>query len=176
VVDVGDGRVLRTWYSLRYQNTVRTVLVAFKDEGRTDVASALAEAMVPAVRAALRSIADGHTIRLATIPSTRAALRRRGYRPIELVLAHAGLQASRPLRAARQTADQAGLGLVERRTNRRESLSARRDVSGQTFLLIDDIVTTGATLREARRAIEAGGGRVIGAVAIAHTERRMPRS
>jgi predicted amidophosphoribosyltransferase len=110
-------------------------------------------------------------VELATIPSTRAAFRQRGYHPIELVLARAGLRASHPLRLARQTTDQATLGLTERLLNRDGSLVARADLSGRSFLLVDDIVTTGSTLREARRAIESAGGIVHGAAVLANTER-----
>jgi orotate phosphoribosyltransferase len=39
-------------------------------------------------------------------------------------------------------------------------------------LIVDDIITSGATAREAIRAIEATGGRVVGVAAIAHTALR----
>jgi predicted amidophosphoribosyltransferase len=41
-------------------------------------------------------------------------------------------------------------------------------------IVVDDIVTTGTTLREAERALRAGGWAVIGCAAVAATERRWP--
>jgi len=168
--------LLQVHCALRYAGVARRVLLAVKELGRTDAAPALSHAAGSALAAALaaipeRSIRDSTRagVQIATIPSTRAAYRTRGYHPTELILAHAGIRASHPLRAARQTADQAGLGMAERSTNRAGSLIVRRKLRGEQFILFDDIVTTGATLLEARRAIHAAGGRVVGAAAIANT-------
>lgn len=165
--------------ALDYGDVARRVLLAYKDGGRTDAASALAPALRAAVVAALAARPSpsppGRPVRLATIPSTRLAYRRRGYHPVELVLARAGLRAAHPLRIVRQTEDQAGLGLSARAENRRGSLRSNARAAGSDWLLIDDILTTGATLLEAERAIRAGGGRVLGAAVIAHTPLRRAR-
>jgi predicted amidophosphoribosyltransferase len=163
---------LVVWSALDYSGVPRSILLAFKDGARTDAAPALARPLRSALTAALATVPAHSAVRLAVIPSTRAASRRRGYHPVELVLAAAGLKSEHPLRVARQTADQAGLGSAARAENRAGSLCARRALRGKTYLIIDDILTTGATLLEARRAIEAAGGVVRGAVTIAHTRRR----
>ncbi|KQV05993.1 hypothetical protein ASC63_00355 [Leifsonia sp. Root112D2] len=165
--------------ALDYGDVARRVLLAYKDGGRTDAASALAPALRAAVVAALATRPSpsppGRPVRLATIPSTRLAYRRRGYHPVELVLARARLRAAHPLRIVRQTEDQAGLGLSARAENRRGSLRSNAHAAGSDWLLIDDILTTGATLLEAERAIRACGGRVLGAAVIAHTPLRRAR-
>lgn len=167
---------LQVWAALDYGGAPRRVLLAFKDGGRTDAARALARPLRSAVRAALaagRPATSGEGfVRLATIPSTRAAYRRRGYRPVEMVLARAGLRSEHPLRIARQTEDQAGLGLAERGRNRGGSLRASAGAAGVDWLLVDDILTTGSTLLEARRALYAVGASVLGAAVIAHTPLR----
>lgn len=170
---------LPVWAALDYGGAARRVLLAFKDGGRTDAARALARPLRASIRSALaaarRATSGDGFVRLATIPSTRAAYRRRGYQPVELVLARAGLRPEHPLRIARQTADQAGLGLADRAVNRGGSLRAQPAAAGIDWLLVDDILTTGATLLEARRALVAAGGRVVGAAVIAHTPlRRVP--
>jgi predicted amidophosphoribosyltransferase len=170
---------LDVFCAVRYAGVARHVLLAMKETGRTDAAPTLARALSQALGAALTTLMArgelGDDIRgspgveIATIPSTRSAYRTRGYHPTALVLAHAGVRPSGALRAARQTADQASLGSAERTANREGSLTAVRRLDGRCFIVVDDIVTTGATLREARRAITAAGGRVLCAVALANT-------
>ncbi|TAM67506.1 MAG: ComF family protein [Microbacteriaceae bacterium] len=190
MVTVDSGRPLPVHCGLRYEGVVRRVLLAVKESGRTDATPALAAAARAAVTGALRtcrrlaapadgadagtsaSTVAGGSIRLATIPSTRAAFRARGYHPTELILAQAGLRASHPLRTTRQTRDQAALGVDARSANRQGSLQARHTLTGRMYILVDDILTTGATLCEARRAIEAAGGVVLAAAVVANTERR----
>ena len=171
-VDLPD---LPVWAALDYRSVPRAVLVAFKDGGRTDAAPALATAMRAAVAASLRdggATRDRGGVRIATVPSTRAALRRRGYRPVEVLLARAGLRSERVLRAVRRTADQASLGVAQRAVNRAGSLRAEPRAAGRSYLLVDDILTTGSTLQEAARALRAAGARVVGASVVARTERR----
>jgi predicted amidophosphoribosyltransferase len=94
---------------------------------------------------------------------------------VPLLLARAGYRDARLLRASRQTRDQAELDAASRFANRTGSLTARGAGAGRVVLLVDDIVTTGATLFEAERALRAGGHTVLGAVALARTERRLPK-
>lgn len=170
-----DGFGIPLWSALDYAGVVRRVLLAYKDGGRTDAAWALALPLRHAVVAALRAAGPQPPgVEVVTIPSTRAALRQRGYHPVDLVLRRAGFHPSRALRAGRETADQAGLDREARFRNRQGTLVAARPLQGRRFLLVDDILTTGATLAEARRAIEAAGGRVVAAATIARTRRRVP--
>ena len=172
---VGD---IPVWSALQYEGTARRVLLAYKDKGRVDLARALAHvlraAIVEAQRATARSN-DGTALLPVLIPSTRAARRIRGYHPTRSVLARAHILVPplwRALRLARQTADQAGLSAADRTGNRAGSMRASPRLSGRDCLIVDDILTSGATIVEAARAIRAAGGRVAGAVAIARTPLR----
>lgn len=188
-VDLADD--LPVWVAGEYGSTLRRVVLAYKDEGRTDCAPVLAQILNVVVRAALdetrisarhctreesgiRGASSGRHrgIRLVTIPSTRAAHRSRGFRPVPLLVTHAGFAISPVIRLRRQTLDQAGLGEHARQTNRAGSLTCRHRLDGSMWLVVDDVVTTGSTLREAARALREAGGQVVGAVCLAHTRRR----
>ncbi len=173
-----DG--LRVSYAHDYDGLVRSVLAAYKDGGRPDAATWLAPALAAAIRHALvhvppPAMTDPPTppaVHLATVPSTRAAFRSRGYLPVALLLRRAGLRAEPALRALRQGADQAGLSSRSRWENRDGWLRPRDGPAGRRVLLVDDILTTGATLLEARRALTSGGADVVGAAVLARTPRR----
>ncbi len=153
-----------------YEGVVAAIVVAFKDSGRTDAAHALGGALRWAVSGALSLAADHRgPIELTPMPSSRAAIRQRGYRPVELALHAARLPSSPTLRVVRSVRDQASLSAEERRHNLVGSMAARVDLSGRAFVLVDDVLTTGASITEASRAIRAAGGRVLGAATIAST-------
>ncbi|MFT2706814.1 ComF family protein [Clavibacter zhangzhiyongii] len=176
------------------------LLSALKEDGRTDAARAMSGALRRAVRAAAdASAADASAdasadargpVEVLAVPSPAASLRRRGYAPVEVLLARAGLRALRapgppglrrhPLRFTRRPADQAGLGVAARAANVDGCLVARMDLVGRRILVVDDVLTTGATLRETCRAVRAAGGVVVAcAVVTAVPERgrrRPPRT
>ena len=151
------------------------VLRALKEDGRTGLARALAPGLAMATGAALDAASAGagsaETVVLVPVPSSRAAFRRRGYRVVELVARRAELRCMRLLVPSRRTADQRELGREERRRNVRNSLRAR-GAAGLRVIVLDDVVTTGATLQEAFRALREGGAIVLGAATIAATPRR----
>lgn len=178
--DVSTEDSITVWSALEFAGPAQRVIGAFKDGGRTDAASVLAVPLLAAVVAALEHSGQlggndsGGAVRLATIPSSRQAMRSRGFKPVELLMRRAGLRASPILRQNGEAADQVGLDRVSRYLNKRGSLAATRALDGYRFLLVDDIVTTGATLFEARRAIRAGGGMVVGYATLAETRRHYP--
>jgi predicted amidophosphoribosyltransferase len=102
-------------------------------------------------------------------PTSRAAFRRRGYRVPDILARSAGLRPVPLLRSIGPRADQRDLGAVERADNVRGSMRARRRGAGQRVVLVDDVVTSGATLDEAARALREAGFRVVSAVALAAT-------
>ena len=171
--ELGDG--LRVWAGLEYEGIARSVMLALKAQQRVDAARALAPALACAVRAAAAAgRADG--VEVVAVPGTRAAYRRRGYDPVRLLISRAGLGASRVFAAARPHRAQKELSVDERDRNLRGSFRLTASVAGHGILLIDDVVTTGATLREAARVLREGGAEVVGAAVVASTERRFAAS
>lgn len=157
--------------ALEYDGAVRSAILQLKEHGRTDVARRLA---VP-LRAALRAAAP-RSVQPLGVPSSRAALRRRGYDPVALLLRGAGVRAPRQLTTTRPSRQQKSLGAQARATNRDGYLRAIHPLTGGRFVLVDDVSTTGATLLEAARAVRAAGGEVVAAATLAHTPRRIPHA
>ena len=159
----GAGTV---WAAPTYEQTVRRVILAYKENDRTDARTPLARALAAALDEG-RSATGVST--LVAVPSSRAGLRRRGYDPVSDLLARAGQRSLRVLAPARVAATQKSLAVAERHSNRLGSLRATRSLDGTRMLLVDDVLTTGATLDEAARAVRAAGGEVHGAVVLAFT-------
>lgn len=150
-----------------YAGAVRAALLAHKEDGRLGLARPLGRALAGAV--AERDVV------LVPVPSSRAAVRARGQdhaRRLAAAAARAGgLRSSALLVPARRVADQSGLDAAHRRANLDHALRARRRLDGLRVVVVDDVVTTGATLAEAARALRAAGADVRGCAVVAATAR-----
>lgn len=102
---------------------------------------------------------------------------RRGFNQAELlavpVARRFGLKPSQCLRKTRSTAPQAGLNEEQRRRNLKDSFAVVKSarVAGKRVLLIDDVFTTGATLRAAVAALKAAGASRVTALTLARVDR-----
>lgn len=162
-----------TWTAGAYDGALRTAVLAYKERGRRELARPLGALLAGAV---CRAAGSRRAVTLA-VPSSPAARRVRGYDHVGLLVrsavAHGAPPAAPMLRWSRDTADQAGLGARARAANLAGALRAR-DCAGAHVVIVDDVVTTGATLAEAARALRAAGALVLGAATVAATTRRMP--
>jgi predicted amidophosphoribosyltransferase len=114
---------------------------------------------VPSARSAVRSRGHDHALRLAR--AAAAQLRARG----------ADVRAAALLAPARSVADQSGLTAAQRAANLRGALRCTAGPAG-AVLVVDDVMTTGATLVEAVRALRGAGHEVVGAAVLGATVRR----
>jgi len=166
--------------ALDYAGEVRAAVLALKEKGRTDVARRLAAPLAAAIAEAARAGPDAgaaaaaRPVELLAVPTSRAAYRRRGYDPVALLVRRAGLRGAAELVVTRRSAQQKKLGVAARASNREGSLRARRPLDGRRFVLVDDVLTSGATLAEAARAVRAAGGHVVSAATLAYTPRLVP--
>ncbi|WP_087131186.1 ComF family protein [Microbacterium esteraromaticum] len=158
---------LRVQSALSYQGVVARSIRRVKEEGATMLARPLGRALATVLAPA----AAGGAL-IATVPTSRAAFRRRGFRVPELLVRRAGFAAQRMLLPARATGDQRGLSRDERARNVSGSIRTRSPAErGRPVVIVDDVVTTGATLDEAARALRAAGFRSVRAVTLAATPR-----
>ncbi|KZE89002.1 ComF family protein [Microbacterium sp. TNHR37B] len=155
--------------SLRYADTVSRVIRAWKEDGRTALTAPLAAALRLAVAGLCdRTRTAEGSVDLVPLPSSRAAFRRRGFVPVDLLVRRAGVRPTRLLTPGVAAADQRRLGREERIRNVVGTVRAR-EARGHRVILVDDVVTTGATLAEAARVLAAAGADVVGAVTVAAT-------
>lgn len=110
---------------------------------------------------------------LVPVPLHPARIRRRGFAPAA-VLARAlarerGIPVLAALRRVRDTPTQTGLDRSGRQRNVAGCFVAARALPDASVWLVDDVVTTGATLGEAARALRAAGARRVAAVCLART-------
>jgi predicted amidophosphoribosyltransferase len=170
-----------------YDDLLRAMVLAHKEHGVFALADPLGRALAVAATAVL---APGPTL-LVPVPSRRAVVRARGHDPM-LRIARA---AARTLRAEGHPVqitslldvrgpviDQAGLDSRQRAANLTGSMGVRRSARAAlarvgvpvSLLVCDDVLTTGATAREAQRALEDGGLRVRAVATVAATRKRVP--
>jgi predicted amidophosphoribosyltransferase len=159
------------WSAVEYAGAVARLIVAFKNAGRTSIAPVLAEPFARSIGAALSHAGTGEVVVVA-IPVRRSSRRRRGYRPVHLLAHRAGIRVGAGLRFVREPRDQLRLGRSDRASNLAFAMRGTRALDGRRVLVIDDVLTTGATLSEAVRAVRAAGGEVVGAAVLARTRSR----
>lgn len=165
-----------------YREPVPDIIIAQKEHGRLDLARPLGRQLARAARAASPG-AD--PVWLVPAPSARATVRRRGQDPVRRMarVAAAELRALgrtadvlSVLRHSRAVSDQVGLTHEQRARNLAGALTVRPAVAERLVLrpvvLVDDIMTSGATLAHAARAVRAAGGQPVGAAVLAATRFR----
>jgi predicted amidophosphoribosyltransferase len=172
-----------------YAGPVRPAVVAFKERGRAELAGPLGAALALAV-AVHAALLPGRRVLLVPVPPTRAALRARGRDHVrELAVAAvadlhaAGVDAgeARLLSRTGRVRDSAGLTVAQRRANLAGTFAVRPAAvpPGALLVVVDDVVTSGATLTLAAAALAAtrhDGDTPVLAAVVAATPRPVPVS
>jgi predicted amidophosphoribosyltransferase len=164
-----------------YDGLIRDLVLAHKEHRRL----ALARPLGAVLAGVLLDVPLAAPLVLVPVPSSPAVVRRRGHDPLLRMtrvaaglLRQGGADASvRPaLRQRRTPQDQAGLDAAARHANLHGVMDGRpriaRVLADREVVVVDDVVTTGATAREAQRALEAADVRVVAVAALAATRRK----
>jgi predicted amidophosphoribosyltransferase len=158
----------------RYAGARRQVIVAMKERGRSDLITPLAHTLALGVHRLLTWGLLDVPLTIVPAPTRSWAARRRGGDPVNRIatlatVRHPGITVVRALRLKALARDSAGLdsGARERNVAGKVLLTGRRLPVNGEVLLVDDIVTTGATARESVLVLQAAGARVSAVLALA---------
>lgn len=160
-----------------YAGVLRRLLLAAKERHALGLLPLLGGCLAAAVRALVETGDLTGGVVLVPVPSAGSAVAERG---LDFTAVLAG-GAARTLRAAgmparvvrslalvRRPSDQAGLGRTERLANLAGAFRVRGPAPAGRLVVVDDIVTTGATARESVRTLGATGARVTAVLTLAH--------
>lgn len=156
-----------TFSAVAYNSIARRILLASKEDGVRGADDLIVQALEHSLRYAIWK--TGRTPVLVPIPSSSKAVRKRGrdflceisMRVSELV----GLPTQSLLQHNRKVKDQTLLDAAARYRNLEDALVLKkRPTRLHEVFLVDDLVTTGATLNQAVKTLEMSGYRVVGAV------------
>jgi ComF family protein len=151
-----------------YGGSVREAVHALKFGGRRSLARPLGDLIGEQCAGALTERLDA----LVPVPLARPRQRERGFNQAALLAERLGERLGVRVRPGwlvrlRATAPQTDLAADARRANVAGAFAAAPAVAGAHVAIVDDVVTTGATVAECARALRAAGARRVGALAVA---------
>jgi ComF family protein len=156
--------------SFLYEGPIAEALHRLKYRGRDELLGRIAERWLEAFPLRRELRIDRPLV--APVPLHPRRLRERGFDQAWILARELGRRtgyeaAPRLLRRVRDTRAQVGLGRQARQANVSGAFAADPGVAGRAVLLVDDVLTTGATLHAAAEALEAAGAGPIVALTVA---------
>lgn len=177
--EVMTGLRLPVVRALTYSGSTRQIIYRFKDHGdfsvRPLLSSALAEALLHLINHVTLS-----TCLVAPIPSRSRSIRKRGFCPVtqlteaairQLAVTTTHLIRSDLLRDIRTIRSDKSLGTADRALVAGGAFRITCSPPALPVIVVDDVVTSGATMREAIATLLHAGVHVVGGVALAATPR-----
>ena len=162
-----------------YRDGMREAIHALKFGGRPVLATPLGRLLAEAGARALPVPPGDWVEGLVPVPLHPARLAERGFNQAELLAAPCAARWRVPLLPhalirLRATRPQTDLDPAARRANVRDAFRVRRPpaVEGRRVLLVDDVLTTGATVGAAARALRAAGAAAVGVLTLARVALR----
>lgn len=156
----------------RYAGPRSRAIVALKERGRADLQHPFAAALTAALANLLNWGLLDTPLSLVPAPTRRSSARRRGGDPVTRIVREAtadlpGVTVAPVLRFRAFTRDSVGLSPAGRQRNVAGRVRVRAPVSGPV-VVVDDVVTTGATAAESVRVLQTAGTGVVAVLALAN--------
>lgn len=160
LIPLGNGWEVPVLAPLSYEGGYRESLLLYKFEGYRVMALRIGMLMAGLVK----ELPERDWV-VTYVPLSPEGLKDRGYDQSELlawqVARHNGLEVLRLLEKVKKTRTQHELDLEERLTNLLGAYRASDRAAGKDILLVDDIVTSGATLKECASVLGEAGARSV---------------
>lgn len=185
-----DGLPIRS--IAKYQGPTTRLVNAAKERASIDAVKIIATGLAEVVRTFASEGAGelgwGQAIGVCPIPASKLATKRRGFEPLRQIAVEVVARLGKAftvcdqLANVRERVEQSGLSIAERAANAGGSFiwreptvrarSADKSSKLSAVVIIDDVVTTGATLQAAAQALRDGGLHLLGCATFAATMRR----
>ncbi|GEA17918.1 ComF family protein [Moorella sp. E306M] len=161
-----------------YQGLLKEMIWAFKYQGRRSLANPLGRLLAGVV---VRELGSGRPDLVIPVPLTGARLRMRAFNQAELLALALGQELGLPvdgdvMSRIRETAPQVNLSRRSRWQNLAGAfqVTAPRKITGRRLLLVDDVLTTGATASACTHALLAAGADGVAVVTLATGIENLP--
>jgi ComF family protein len=148
----------KAWAPFEHEGSIARAIHRFKYEDRSDLSRPLGLLLAATAKQVLSSMPGA----IVPLPLHEARFRQRRFDQAGLLATVMGQRLGREVKAnwlsrTRDTKRQVGLSEGEREANVRGAFAASPQVRGQSVVLLDDVLTSGATAREAVRALTSAG-------------------
>jgi ComF family protein len=146
-----------------YDETTSPIILAAKESGNREAIKLIARSIASSISFAISNLGIAQPINLVTIPSQLSAIRRRGRDHIKDLVQEVIIQLNQQnidaiylpiLKPIKKIKDQSDLNGLQRKENMSQAFIVKSSpISQSAVILIDDLVTTGASIHEGVRAL-----------------------
>lgn len=166
--------------ALPLEGIAHALILAYKDKGERRLAPVIAAILATALDEArgykapdgLARFDTEHLDALCFVPATAKAYQRRGFDHMEAVTKNLGLFLDIPVAdilARPKGKDQRTLSRQDRLENTKDAIQVLGSVQDCAFLLVDDVITTGSSVRSCARALLGAGAQSVSVCSLART-------
>lgn len=166
-IDIDSPYIKRVYYSISYNRFVREKIKDYKYNGKNYLYKPFSEIMIKTIK---NKNMDNDIDGIIYVPTHRRKEALRGYNQAELLAKYISKKLSKPLLGdslikIKWTKEQSHSNKIDRIINLKNSFQVKNSniIENKRILLIDDIITTGATMEECSKVlINAGAKEVVG--------------